>query len=243
MYKTSILAFLLFCSIIKAQDDKKNKLFANAAEDAKMILAKQKLYGGSYLGALSMFRDLEKNNPDNTSIKYYIGLCYYSVGQNEKAKESLLKALEIGKDVKPETNLLLGKLYHKEANIEKATEQFEKSLALSKSSNKEEVTHLIAQCNIAKGLMSQALDVNITNLGNTINSKYDDKNPCITADGKKLVFTTRRPEGTNDVPDIEGDGKYFENVYIASIDSVSGNFKNAGGVNTINSKIRFGPIS
>ena len=73
------------------------------------------------------------------------------------------------------------------AAIEKFTKY--KTSASNDKENLEEADLLLNQCQNAKSLMASPLNVLVTNLGNDINSKYDDKNPCITADGLKLVFT------------------------------------------------------
>ena len=50
----------------------------------------------------------------------------------------------------------------------------------------------------------------ITNLGENINSPYQDFAPIISADGYTMMFTSRRPIFKNDIIDkIEG----FENIY------------------------------
>ena len=61
--------------------------------------------------------------------------------------------------------------------------------------------------------------VKIENLGQTVNSKFDDKGPAITADGKKIFFNSRRPATEDALKDEEGDGKYFESIYVTSWDS------------------------
>lgn len=237
---TKLTYFLMFISLFGfAQKAKKGNVFSNAGDAAKMFNGKQKLYAGDYVSALNTFREVEKGNPQDASVKYYVGLCQFNLKQIPNAKETLLKAVEINVNVVPETHLLLGRVYQMEDDFDKALAEFD-SFKKNPSEDKEALedanTHS-SQCQTAKTLMASPLQVEIVNLGAEVNSKYDDKNPCITADGKKLVFTTRRPESTNDVPDVEGDGKYFENVYIAWHDSVSGNFGKAGSVsNAINTK-------
>jgi Tol biopolymer transport system component len=53
-----------------------------------------------------------------------------------------------------------------------------------------------------------------------VNSPYDDKRPSITADGKTMIFTSRRPEGRSDRVDNDGDSKYFEDIYECGWDSL-----------------------
>jgi tetratricopeptide (TPR) repeat protein len=240
MYKFIFL--FLFASLAGfSQKEKKGNVFSNAGDATKMFSARQKILAGEYVNALNIFREVEKNNPRNSAVKYYIGLCYFNLKQIPNAKENLLGALEINSDVKPETHLILGKVYQSEDNFDRAIEEYKlyKSTAGTGDDKEahEDADAFLNQCQNAKALMGNPIPVVITNLGSDINSKYDDKNPCITADGNKLVFTTRRPETTNDATDTEGDGKYFESIYITSFDSITKNFTKASGVSSaINTK-------
>jgi Tol biopolymer transport system component/Tfp pilus assembly protein PilF len=216
----------------------KSNVFTNTADVAKMVVAKQKLYGGKVVQALNDFREIEKSNPNDASVLHYIGFCYFSLKQFDKAKEYLLKAIDTKKDVKAESYITLGKIYQIDEDNDKAIENFNlyKQQSSSDKDGMEEADILLSQCQNAKKMTAAPLNVEVTNLGAQVNSKYDDKNPCITADGKRLVFTTRRPEDTGAEVDVEGDGKYFEDIYMANLDSVTRNFGNAyevqGSVNT-----------
>lgn len=221
-----------------AKKDKKGGVFKDAGDAAKMIVAKQKLYAGEYASALNMYREVEKNEPDNGTVLYYIGSCYHGLKDMPKAKEYFLKARDAKENPKAETNLMLGKIYQAEENYDKAIEEFTayNSNPLKEKESLEEGVVLLSQCQNAKKMMASPLQVEVTNLGNDINSLFDDKNPCITADGSKLVFTTRRPESHGSDVDKEGDGKYFEDIYIANYDSASKKFSKAdevpGSINT-----------
>ncbi len=229
MLLRSFAVFALLSLTAAAQKEKKGNVFTSAADAAKILLAKQKLIAGEYIGALNLFREVEINNPQDAAVKYYVGSTFFSLRQYDKAKEPLLKAIEIGNDVKPETHLLLGKLYQMELDFDKAIAEFNafQQLKPDDGENNEDATVLLSQCNNAKTLMSNPLSVDVQNMGPGINSRYDDKNPCITADGKLLIFTTRRPETTSDRVDSEGDGRYFENIYTANLDSHHVDFRHA----------------
>jgi len=237
-----ILTFLIAFTISFhsfSQKEKKGNVFTDAGLTAKMVVAKQKMLGGKYVGALNDFREIEKNHPDNASVLHYIGQCYFILKQNDKAKEYLQKAIDTKKDVKPESHLTLGKIYQIEENYDKAIEEFNiyKSLPNTDKEGNEDADVFLSQCQNAKKFIANPLNVEIINLGPDINSKFDDKNPCITADGRKLVFTSRRPEGSSDEVDVEGDGKYFEDIYISNYDSTNQKFGVANEVpGSINSK-------
>lgn len=230
---------LLFAPVLAFSQKDNDNIFSNAGDAAKLLLAKQKLYGGETTAALNDFRELQKSNPDNAVPAYYVGYCYYLQKDREKALENLLRAENIGKNVNPDTYLLLGKIYQADENFSKAREEFNKVLNDKKAEDNslQEAGVLLSQCDNAEKRMAAPLKVKVANLGPGINSKFDDKNPCITADGSRLVFTTRRPSSADAPVDKEGDGLYFEDIYISQFDSASRTFNNAQGVNgSVNTK-------
>ncbi len=210
----------------------------DAGDQVKMVLAKQKLYAGQIIGALTIYKDVLQKNPDDATVLYYIGYCQFQLKKIDAATESLKKAIATNKGVMPETHLMLGKIYLSEEKIDDALAEFNtyKTSVNSKTADSEDIDLYISQCSNAKKYMATPIDVKIDNLGASINSKYEDKTPCISADGKKLVFTTRRPESTDSPVDVEGDGKYFEDIYISNWDTINKKWNQAedvpGNVNT-----------
>ena len=173
----------------------------DAGDQVKMVLAKQKLYAGQFIGALTIYNEVLLKNPEDAGVLYYVGYCQFELKKIDKATETLKKAIAINKDVKPETHLILGKIYLADEKIDDALSEFNKykGTVNSKEAATEDVDVFIAHCNNAKKYVASPFELKIDNLGEAINSKYDDQSPCISADGKKLVFNTRRPE-SNDSP-------------------------------------------
>lgn len=192
----------------------------NIKNKAKAELAKQKLYGGEYRAALAMFNEILVDHPGNGSILYYAADCHAKLGDREKAVE-LLEKSKASFRPQPEAFMLLGQMYHTDGKVDEALAEFNTFKAKGSESQVEEslVELYISQCNTAKALMAKPLDVKIENMGQHINSKYDDKSPSATLDGKKIYFNSRRPVNTDDPVDAEGDGKYFEHIYYAAWDS------------------------
>jgi Tol biopolymer transport system component len=212
-------------------------VFTSTADKAKIEIAKQKIYGGQYLGAINSFKDIAKTSPNDANVYYYLGYSYFMLNQLSNAKEQLNKSISLNAN-KAATHFILGEIFQKEEKYDDAIAEFNLCTANSKPGDvgHQDATVFISQCNVAKKLTANPIDVEIENAGPEINSKYDDKNPCITADGSLMVFTTRRPENPNSEVDVEGDGKYFEDVYIATRDTATGKYSNAkavsGSVNT-----------
>jgi tetratricopeptide (TPR) repeat protein len=187
---------------------------------AKVELAKQKMYGGQVKVALNMFKEVLQESPKNSTVLYFAADCCYKLGDYDNA----LKYLETGKtSTNPKASIfyLLGVIYQANGKTDEALTEFTtyKSKASSSDIKENNPDVYISQCNNAKRMMASPVQVTIENLGQTVNSKYEDKGPAITADGKKLFFNTRRPESPEAPLDAEGDGKYFENIYVTIWDS------------------------
>ena len=58
------------------------------------------------------------------------------------------------------------------------------------------IDEYIAQCEYGKVLSSKPINVTIEDLGNEINSPFAEYAAVVTADGKNIYFTSRRPETT-----------------------------------------------
>jgi tetratricopeptide (TPR) repeat protein len=218
------LIFVLFLAVIS------NSFYANSLliddeqlsvkAKAKAELAKQKMYGGKIREALVMFKEILTESPKNGTILYLAADCSYKLGEKEEA----LKYLEIGKtvaSVKPQNFYLLGVIYLSNNKVDEALTEFTryKTIATASDVKDNNPDVYISQCNNAKKFEASPVMVKIENLGQTVNSKFEDKGPAITADGKKLFFNSRRPANEESVKDIEGDGKYFENIYFTTWDS------------------------
>ena len=86
MVRILFLCFALFGVGLYAQDAPKKNVFSNAGDATKMSLAKQKMYAGEFTSAVSVYKELEKNNPKNSSIKYYVAYCQVQLNQKPQAK-------------------------------------------------------------------------------------------------------------------------------------------------------------
>jgi Tol biopolymer transport system component len=203
----------------------------------KLEVAKGKLYKGQYKNALVLFKEILSKNQNDGVALFYTAECHYMLGEYEQAMDLLKKSKE-SSNPKNETFFRLGVINFYNGKIDEALTEFTtyKSKASSKEGLENDVDVLISHCNNAKKLMASPVDVKVTNAGNAINSQYDDATPSISADGRKLVFNSRRPETTDAPMDIEGDGKYFQDIYIATWDTVNMKWNTAesvpGQVNT-----------
>ncbi|HEY4798327.1 MAG TPA: hypothetical protein VII99_04535, partial [Bacteroidia bacterium] len=215
--KTILIFISIFCYFFSfSQKNEGGNVFKKGTDDYKMFVAKQKFYGGDYRSAVNLYKEVEKNRPNDGVIHFYIGECYYMMHDCEGAVDELEKAKSLNPKATSELPLILGKAYHARGMISKAIDElnaYRKTIAENpKKIEETEVDVEIAQCNVAKELMSRPVNVKLIPLID-LNSPYDDKGPVLTNNDKTLIFTSRRPGGDKSKVDTEGDYGYYDDVY------------------------------
>ena len=220
--KTMYFSVLLMISIstISAQKN----IIEKSEDQIKMFNAQQRFFAGDFQGALNGYNELLKSMPNNSNMLLHKAECFFGMNQFEQSLEyaKMAKSADAKADVN--LSLLLGKLYFISGNVDSALYEFTSFktslLGDAKKITESDVDVFLSQVNQAKILMAKPVNVKIDNASIVINSDYDDKNPSITADGKTLIFTSRRP-GKSRALDVEGDKKYFEDIYISKWDSIN----------------------
>jgi hypothetical protein len=234
--KIMYLSVLLMFSITTVSAQK--SIIEKSEDQVKMFNAQQRFYAGDFQGALNVYNDLLKTIPNDANILFHIAECYFSMNQFVQALDNAKKAKSIDPKANEDISLLLGKLYFMDGNVDSALIEFttyKTAVGEGKKANESDINVFLSQVNQAKVLMAKPVNVKIENVSEVINSEYDDKNPSITADGRTLIFTSRRP-GKSSALDIEGDKKYYEDIYISRWDSVKKTWADAelvpGAINT-----------
>lgn len=178
-----------------------------------------------YKQALIRYLVAEDINPDNSELNLKIGNCYLHSAHKSKAREYLEKAYKLNPKIDKDIFYYLGRSYHYEENWDKALEFYNK---WKETSNKYNVDKFIKECEYAKELSKNPVNVKIINLGGNINTQYAEYSPLISADESVIFFTSRRPETTGGKKDYKIDD-WMEDIYISKMkDSTWQEAKNLG---------------
>lgn len=220
MKKISLLIFILSVFSLQSfsQKDKKNKdgqEELNMAESsAKMIAAKHEYNDNNMRGALTLFRAVIKSEANNASARYWTAKCHYELKKYKLAKKYLIKSIDIDPENHKDIEFFFGMIEHRLANTTEAIGHFNKFIKTSK--NKAQIADArtyAQQCNFAEYMMKNPVNITVNNIGDNVNSRFDDYTPSITADGKRLVFTSRRSDTKGGEIDENSDYKFFEDIY------------------------------
>lgn len=212
---------------IKKKDFKKEEL---GFKDAWSALREAKWLfqagPGSYRDARDFYLDAYKYNAENAELNYMIGKCYLFTDNKFESIKYIKKAFELKPEVHHDIHLLLGMAYHQIHEFDNAIEEY--NLFLENLSPKiaenyqEKVNHYIRQCKFGRDLVLDPVRVVINNLGENINSIYDEYSLVMPQDGSEMYFTSRRQQLDNSRRSIIDD-KFFEDVYHSK--SVDGNWE------------------
>ncbi len=231
-------AVAIFCSILLSfnafsqKDTTKSGLMDQALVTPRVLAARHEFNENNMRGALLIYREVLETEPNNASALYGMSQCNYNLKKYKLALEYLDKAVAAKKDVSSEVDFFYGQIYHRTELLDKAIESFQKFLNEERSGSYEYelAQEYTAQCQYAKEQMAQPVNVEVKNLGNLINSRYDDYTPSITSDGKMIVFTSRRNDTKGGRMDEQGDYKYFEDIYYSELDEATGEWGQASAV-------------
>jgi len=174
---------------------------------------------GNYLMAIPIYKELLKKEPDNKYVKAKLAVCYLNTNQNRSEPIKLLEELTKEEKTDIENWYYLGTAYHLNGQIDKAIETFEKYISLKpKKSDIEKANRKIQQCQNAKKLMSNPINVTFTNLGPEINSPDPDYYPYVNGNETFLVFTSRRKENVGGNK-IEIDGYRPSDIWFSKVEN------------------------
>lgn len=189
---------------------------AQIADKIDMMKAQKKFNEKDYYGALRVYRELYDKTPNDAQLNYKMGLTYLELKNLDEALTHLKAAEKTNKEIDRELYLNIGKAYNRMGKLDSAMMAYEEYQQIEKLPDfyKQEVSELIQMVNNAKEFMANPVDVKIKNMDVAINSKYDDYHPSFTADGKLMVFTSRRGDVKGEFRDPV-DQQYFEDVYIS----------------------------
>ncbi len=194
----SSLIFLLFQPLIFAQRDSLRTLFLDAES---WFLFEE------YSEALPLYQELLEKDPGNDNLNYKIGICLlHDPYQKDKSIQYLLKASnninpsykensQKERTAPPDALYYLGNAYLVNELFNRAIESYEEFLRVMDPEvyDVQLVQDQIRSCHNAQRLKNTPVDIELTLLDETINTRYADIRPVISGDGTRMAFVTELP--------------------------------------------------
>jgi outer membrane protein OmpA-like peptidoglycan-associated protein len=187
------------------------------AQGNKALADAERFYAiKSYEQALPLFLEAVAAGNKDPLVHFKIGECYLKSKETDnqlKAIPYLEFAIQNGANLPLKVHYDLGETYFKDENLQKAIEKFTQYRELAKTDKKAvaEADQMLERSHNAVAFMSVPRNIKVTNFGSTINSKYTEYNPIVSADESVMAFTALRP---NTGKTRTGD-KFIEEIYIS----------------------------
>ena len=219
----NLLLLLLLLPVVRV-----NVFADNSPHKLQLLRIKNTMMGGDYITAWRSLRSMEKTDSTSSELYFMSGECNFHLKNYEDARERLEKSVQLDPVNDPGKYFFLAQTLQQLGQLEKASVEYQHFIEKSpkKNDDTEEAAKLLDQCRRATEMMSKPVNAKIRNIGEAINSEYPEYNPSVSADGKTMIFTSRRPESTGKLTDPE-DGKFYEDIYISVRDSITGKWLEA----------------
>jgi outer membrane protein OmpA-like peptidoglycan-associated protein/tetratricopeptide (TPR) repeat protein len=171
--------------------------------------------------AKDLFIQAADLDPENIRANWMAGDVLLKTTNKERSVKYLERVLTLDPDYRFDILYYIGEGYQYGFEFQNAIDAYEKYKAkLLADPNYRgrdkvplrNVERRIYECQNALEFIVNPKNYSIVNLGNQINSPYDDFAPVFNEDESLVIFTTRRREG-NTSEDVDNDNKPFEDVF------------------------------
>ncbi len=192
--KLSILILSIVCCVANSYSQNKAitldiKVFS-PEDKAEMDKAETLFIDMNYLQALPIYESLLKTHPEEYYIMYRLGMCYLKKQDEYEKAVQYLKPVAENRPNSADVKFYLGISYHLTYQFDKAIKEFNEYLLQKIIKSQRPITErLIQNCKNAKELVANPIDVEITNIGEPINTEASEYVPVISSDEKNMVFT------------------------------------------------------
>ncbi len=215
MIKYILLIALFFWGLhSKANDKKPRKKDLVPIENLMLV--------DDYKGAAEQIKELQLKYPHTPYLQLLNGICLLNIdGRVKESIKPLLSAKEYyglyssRDDNALKANFHLAQAYH-------LSYQFNEALAVllplkeavpeKRYNIQEQIQQYINYCNNAIELEKEPVDFRITNLGQAINTEYDEHSPVISGDESALLYTSNRKGLSKKIKD---EVLYPEDIYFS----------------------------
>jgi len=167
-------------------------LFIMALQTLSLQGKCQKLQAESKLkAACKVFEAAVGKEPNNVQALQNLGNCYLNLKNKRLAIMYLQKAVDLQPE--PTISLLadLAAAYHLSHQFQLAIDVYERLDAISP--DKAKIARLKAQCENGMEMLANPLEVSFVNLGNNVNSTYDEFAPFVGVDQQSLYYNSNKP--------------------------------------------------
>ncbi|WP_430811832.1 MULTISPECIES: hypothetical protein [unclassified Carboxylicivirga] len=215
--KFYIALFITFFVLSSAWSQQRKQ---NRQDNKAFLKAFQYLRSDDYERAITAFQDIVERSPDFTEAYLQLGLSYLNTNKGAafaipvfKQGIARLSAEEQEKALGQDFLLALGQAYQARLMPDSARQVYQillTRIAANDDAYRTMVERELRNCEYAELFLANPIGITITNLGERVNSPYDDHSPLMSVFEDQILFTSRRK--VSRLPLLD-DGQAPEKVY------------------------------
>jgi len=178
-----------------------------------------------YFNAADLMQKAIKKDKKFIEAHIVLAEIYMDNGNVNKAIESYQNAIAIDPDFFPGIYFSMAQLEMIEQNFETAEKHLEKYLTYKdiKPISRSQAEHTLQSCKFAIEAINNPVPFNPIDLGDNINTEYDEYWPTLTADEQTLIFTRLIPK---DLVDYSMDEQHIEEEPLANQNALPPEMRN-----------------
>ncbi len=199
-------------------------------EGKQLKIIDASMESGSYKTAYANLSELLVKHPNETYLKYKLGICGLHLTEHQgEALKYLNDVYEVDKKA-TDIEYYLAELCHKNYQFDKALELSSKLLANknTRPNVKSNIEELRKNCEAGKILFQNPNQVKIENLGSPLNTDAAEYSPVLTSDEESMYYTYRGKSAMRDSADKE----YSEDIFTSK--KIDGKWQQPESVSELN---------
>ncbi|MEX2596705.1 MAG: tetratricopeptide repeat protein, partial [Salibacteraceae bacterium] len=152
-----------------------------------------------------------ERDPQYLDAKFDLGETYMRMGQIDKSVELMEDIVKQDPRFVPTLIINLAQIAQEREQYDKALSYFEQYMGIAppESNNYMQAKRGAASCEFAMWALENPVDFNPENMGENVNSEYDEYFPAMTADEQLLIFTREIPAPNNPYSNDGSDEEFF----------------------------------
>lgn len=152
-------------------------------------------------GALAILKEHYKKDTTDVNLNYQMGICYFNLHEYEKAEKHFNQSAT---SASLELFRYKAATAHANGKFKKAMNFYNgyKLIAGEKELSNDDITRYINQISYAELALKNKRNISVENIGNSINSEFDDCVPLINADASLLLFSSNKENYTHNIYQI-----------------------------------------
>ncbi|MCB9195363.1 MAG: PD40 domain-containing protein [Flavobacteriales bacterium] len=192
-----------------------------------------------FIDARERFNELIKTYPHDDEVRFGLAICKLNQKGEERDALDLIEKIYNTNDLE-DYYYYLGRAYLHHGLFEEAINSLQTILLdKNKTISEDEILNYLNIAFEAKELITAIRKVEINNLGEAINTEYQESVPVMLPNGSGMYFTSRRADNTSDQKDHLGN--YFQDVYFANL--IDNQWQKIENCKSINSTLHDAAVS